>query len=809
MKATRLKTLFAQETLPPSIKKSFVDTLFMQTETLVTGWVSQCAVCLLGYFNLGRSEFLYLIAVLTLILAVRMWDSSNFNRQMARKRGYEVTDAQIRIWRARYIIGSCSTALCLAFISCFTVWIDPGSLATLAAIGLALGTLNSVVGKNFGDKFNIDALVFITCAPMMLTLALKGVLANDKIMVVTALLLLPVMLIARQMARQVRGILYSSLTNLHHANAFRKLFEAALNYMPGGLIMIDDNDKVSIMNFKAARMFGIPDQAAVVANRTRLLRLVTLGMVSNQLTRGEASKLRAAIGDLMGGDSASKTVNIGDKHIQLTVNKLPTRTPKEDEAIGGAVLICEDVTLRVEAYERARLNANFDHLSGLPNRRYLIEQINEAVQGMGDEELIAIGQLDINKFKLINDNFGHATGDAAIRSVGQAINALETERMLRGRWGGDEFMIAILGLKDERHIKEELDKIFTRLCRRYEIADDGDNDDGVVMQRVSKLDIKCSGGVVICRKDSFVLEDAMKKADVALLTAKKEPDIGWLQFDEAMAAEYHKEQKLKDDFRIALREGYITPVYQPMYTPDGARLVCCEALARWHHPELGSIVPARFIPIAEQYGFIHELTVSMMNRACRDCAGWHDPTICVSVNLSAVDLANHRILDVIKNALTSANLDPNRLQIEVTESVFVKDRGQAAGVLRNLQDMGIRIAIDDFGTGYSNLALINDMPLDKLKIDRSFVENIVTDKRARTFFTSMVTFTKSLGFGIVVEGVETLEQLNIIQMSNVDLIQGYLFGRPMVNDDINARIDELLAIDKGQTGKKVVRIKKP
>lgn len=780
----------------------------MQSETLITGWVSQCVVCLLGYFNLDRFEFIYLIGVLSLILFVRLWDASNFKRQMAGKRGYEVTDAQMRLWKVRYILGSCSTATCLAFISCFTVWVDPGSLATIAAIGLSLGTLNAVVGKNFGDKLNIDALVFITCGPMMFTLALKGVVTNDKIMVVTALLLLPVMLIARQMARQVRGILYGSLTNLHHANAFRKLFKAALNYMPGGLIMIDDDNKVSIMNSKAAAMFGIPDQEMVVADGTRILRLITLGMVSNQLTHGEALKLRAAIAALMGGGLASQTVNIASKHIQLTVNKLPTKTAKEDEAIGGAVLICEDVTLRVEAFERAKLNANFDHLSGLPNRRHLIEQINEAAQRLGEDELIAIAQLDINKFKLINDNFGHAIGDAAIRSVGQAINSLETERMLHGRWGGDEFMIAILGFKDEHRIKMEFDEIFKRLCRSYDIPDDNSNGGGVVMQRVNKLDIECSGGVVICRKNAFNLEDAMKRADVALLTAKKEPDVSWLQFDEAMAAEYDKEQRLKDDLRFALREGYITPLYQPMYTPDGTRLACCEALARWQHPELGTIMPARFIPIAEQYGFIGELTAAMLNRACRDCAGWRDNTVCVSVNLSAVDLANHRILDIVKHALAIAKLEPHRLQIEVTESVFVKERAQAARVLRQLRDMGIRIAIDDFGTGYSNLALINEMPLDKLKIDRSFVENIVTDQRARTFFTSMVTFTKSLGFGIVVEGVETREQLDIIRMSDVDLIQGYLFGRPMPHEDINARIDELVAIAKGQSVKKVVRIKK-
>lgn len=781
----------------------------MQSETLITGWISQCVVCLLGYFNLGRTDFFYLIGVLTLILAVRIWDTRNFRQQMADKKAYEVTNAQMRLWKIRYIIGSCSTAVCLALISCFTVWTDPGSLASIAAIGLSLGTLNSVVGKNFGDKFNIDALVLITCAPMMLTLAIKGIVTEDVIMVATALLLLPVMLIARQMARRVRGILYESLINLHHANAFRKLFEAALNYMPGGLIMIDDDNRVSIMNLKAAKMFGIRDQDAVVAEQTPIFQLIMLGVLGKQLTRAEALILKQSMYKLISGVSASVTVKIGEKHIQLTVNRLPKKNAKEDDKIGGAVLICEDVTLRVEAYQRAKLNANFDLLSGLPNRRYLIEQINEAVAGMGDDEFIIIAQLDINKFKLINDNFGHAMGDAAIRSVGQAINDLAFDKMLRGRWGGDEFMIAIYGLKDERNIKMEFDRIFNSLCRRYYIPNEMDNGDGIVIRRIDELDIDCSGGVVVCRKGSFDLENAMKKADVALLTAKKEPHTAWLQFDTEMAAEYDKEQRLRDDFRIAVREGYITPFYQPMYSPDGSKLICCEALARWRHPELGQIPPSRFIPIAEQYGFIVDLTKSILNRACKDCAGWHDNTIGVSVNLSAVDLANTNILDVIEDALRDAKLDPQRLQIEVTESVFVKDREQAAKVLHYLRRLGVKIAIDDFGTGYSNLALINELPLDKLKIDRSFVDKIVTDHRARIFFASMVTFSKSLGLGIVVEGVETIEQLTIVCMSDVDQIQGYLFGKPMPNDDINARIDELVAIAAGQSGKRVVRLKNP
>ena len=251
-----------------------------------------------------------------------------------------------------------------------------------------------------------------------------------------------------------------------------------------------------------------------------------------------------------------------------------------------------------------------------------------------------------------------------------------------------------------------------------------------------------------------------------------------------MDEKYTRRQKLKAALRDAVREKAFNVVYQPMFTVDTVQVAACEALSRWYHPEFGAVSPSVYIPLAEEMGIVGELTRYMLDVACRDCSGWRNGAA-VSVNLSANDLRNKDIISMVSEALKSADLEARRLQIEVTESAFVQDAAKAKAVLLELRAMGVTIAIDDFGTGYSSLSYLNVLPLNKIKIDRSFVSDITNDERTLKLLKGVVNLSRELGLEIVVEGVETEEQLELIRSTNsADFIQGFIFGLPMPSSGI-------------------------
>lgn len=243
-------------------------------------------------------------------------------------------------------------------------------------------------------------------------------------------------------------------------------------------------------------------------------------------------------------------------------------------------------------------------------------------------------------------------------------------------------------------------------------------------------------------------------------------------------------QQVRLELTRAIAEGRFLVHYQPMFTPDGLRIETFEALTRWERPGIGVVCPEEFIPIAESMNMVGDITRHVVERACRDCATWHGDAT-VSVNLSVLDLARYEVIDMISEALRKAGLPPTKLQVEITESIFLKDTDKAKKILTTLHDMGVKTAIDDFGTGYSNLGYINKLPLSKVKIDKSFIKDIDGDEKSMQLFEAVVSLGKKLNLGVIVEGVETAEQLDRINEVGVDLIQGFIFGRPMDNEAAN------------------------
>ena len=290
------------------------------------------------------------------------------------------------------------------------------------------------------------------------------------------------------------------------------------------------------------------------------------------------------------------------------------------------------------------------------------------------------------------------------------------------------------------------------------------------------LRIQCSAGAVLNTVGETDVDGMIVKADLALYKAKDHGKNGWRLFESAMDAAFRNRQVMKADLRNAVEARDLRVVYQPIVAMDTMRIASCEALCRWDHPQLGPISPSVFIPLAEEMGIISEISSFMLTAACIECAKWPDP-ITVCINLSAKDFRDRSIIDKVRNTLAASGLAPHRLEIEVTETALLDDKSLTREYLDELKAVGVRIALDDFGTGYSSLSYLHTLPLDKVKIDRSFLMDVTRSKRSLELLKGIVSLSRPLGLAVTVEGVETFEQLKILALDvKPDLVQGFLFG---------------------------------
>jgi diguanylate cyclase (GGDEF)-like protein len=379
---------------------------------------------------------------------------------------------------------------------------------------------------------------------------------------------------------------------------------------------------------------------------------------------------------------------------------------------------------------------------------------------------LALAVLDIDDFKHVNDTMGHVNGDKLLCAIANRLRSLSRPKFVVSRFGGDEFVLFLPEVKDLDDLHATMDHVIDTLRGTYII-------DG------HKLFISLSGGVVMAPVSGVQIEEMHIQADLALYEAKRRDKNRWTLFEASMDQRYSERQGMKAALREAIRTGAMDLFYQPMFNTQGTRIVGAEALSRWIHPELGPVSPAVYIPLAEEMGIISELTRCVIERALQDAANWPG-NLQVSVNLSAHDLNDRAIISVIADALDRTDLPPGRLQLEITESGLMNDLKTAREILTELRSMGLSIAIDDFGTGYSSLSYLDMLPLNKVKIDRSFVRDLTKDPKKLKLLRGVVHLARELGLEVVVEGVETEDQLVMIRDNNcADIIQGYIFGTPM------------------------------
>jgi diguanylate cyclase (GGDEF)-like protein len=425
-----------------------------------------------------------------------------------------------------------------------------------------------------------------------------------------------------------------------------------------------------------------------------------------------------------------------------------------------------DITDSKSSHAKLQHLANIDVLTGLPNRSQVRTLLGAALSDAKAKDVpCAVMFLDLDGFKPVNDTFGHPKGDAVLKTVARRLKNAVSNRGTVGRIGGDEFAVVVNDAQSRVGTEAFAERLIQEVSEPYMI----DN----VQIRIG-LSIGCAYGPF----DGDTVDDLVRKADLALYHAKSLGRATFCNFDPQMQVEAEERVLLEHDMRQAIGTKQFNILYQPLVSAKTQRVTGFEALLRWNHPTRGPISPAVFIPIAEESGLVEELGDWVLRQACMDASTWPD-NITVAVNVSPVQLVGPALPNTVSDALKKARMSANRLELEVTESVFMSGAGNALDVLKRLRGLGVGIALDDFGTGYSSLGYLNKAVFHKLKIDGSFVREAATREDTVSIIKAIVMLANSFRLTITAEGVETADDFNRMRDLGCHQIQGYLFGRPM------------------------------
>jgi diguanylate cyclase (GGDEF)-like protein/PAS domain S-box-containing protein len=444
----------------------------------------------------------------------------------------------------------------------------------------------------------------------------------------------------------------------------------------------------------------------------------------------------------------------------------------------GSILICQDITERKRGDEQIRYMAYYDDMTGLPNRRMFKDHLNETLpltRSVGQK--LAVFYLDIDRFKLVNDSFGYDYGNMLLLQLAERFTRCITDNDFLARTEGDEFAFFYTNVADSNdaialvaginHVLEEPFRL-----EQYE------------------LHVTASIGIAISSEDSEDAEMLMKYADIALARAKEKGRNDFQVFNTDMKSISINRLKLENELRKAIAGDEFILYYQPQVEIETGRIVGVEALIRWDHPERGIVTPNHFIPFAEESGLIVPIGEWVLRAACKQNKAWQNqgfPMIPISVNLSMRQFFQHNLIGKISYVLEQTGLDPKYLELEITESMTM-DVDHAIQSLLELKELGVNVSIDDFGTGYSSLYYLKKFPIDKLKIDRSFVRDIMVDPNDAAIVATIIAMTHHLNLKVIAEGVETEDQLRFLHQNRCNEVQGYWFSPPVSAQQIESML---------------------
>jgi len=533
---------------------------------------------------------------------------------------------------------------------------------------------------------------------------------------------------------------------------YRLVFENT----PLGIIHFDGQGRITACNDSLADLIGLTHREAAIGFSLLSIPDVAFAKAIKQALNGQNAYYQ--------GNYESP---ISGKSIPVEAQIAPVMS--DDGSPLGGVIIVSDITERKRYEETIRHLAYHDALTGLPNRLLIHDRISVALpQARRQNQMLALVYLDLDNFKIINDTLGHLIGDRLLQEVAHRLKYLIREGDTVARMGGDEFMFLFPGINETGNVKIIANKILDSFSLPFQV-------DG------HEIHVSASIGISLYPSDGQDVETLIKNADTALYRAKEQGRNNYQLFTPAMNEAFMERMTLAKDLRHALDHGELDLHYQPLIDIKSGRIVGMEALVRWNHPIKGLVLPGKFIPVAEETGLIIPLEKWVLRTACRQNKQWQQaglPPVRVAVNLSGRHFWQQDVVETVASILHESGLDPKYLELEITESVAIRNTERVGRVLQELRNLGIKIALDDFGIGYSSLSYLRNLPLDSLKIDQSFIRELGEEVAGFAIPQAVISLAKTLDLQVTAEGVEKVEQVTALSNLQCDQIQGYLICKP-------------------------------
>ena len=735
-----------EKELSPKVSARLIDSLFENQSSVHVGIFFLVFAATLTALKTGENLIWACDALLLAAGVIRIYYFLQYRENKA-----SFTVDQGEQWKKRYQAGAIIQAAAIGTWGSVTLLSTDDAVAHMIAVTVITGVVAGGAARAYGRPSIFYLQAVLQYGPSVIAFALRGTPYYLAMSVITGAFLI----VVTKMSTNLHGIFLRALLARERVAAIAGQFDTALNNMPHGLCMFGTDGRLAVVNERFVEMMKL-GQAAVVG-KVGFRDIVSRCEGAAVLSGADAEKV---LGTIEGITSAEFTTleprGVDARSLEWTFQ------PMTD---GGIVVLVEDVTERQRAEARINQMARFDELTGLPNRVSFQQEIDRELLDSGNwSRLSALMFIDLDQFKQVNDTLGHPAGDRLLCAVAARLREMIRPEDYVARFGGDEFVLFQRNIRSNEDAAKLAARIVDRLSERYEIDH-------------HMVEIGASVGIATTWP-GIGSDHMMRNADMALYRAKADGRGTYCFFREELAHSIEARRTLEIDLRHAMANEEFELYFQPLVNLKSGRISTCETLLRWNHPTRGSVSPSDIIPVAEDMGLIVDLGRWILRRACMECMTWPE-AVNVAVNFSSQQFHRRDVLNDIRYALEISGLPPHRLEIEITESSLLRNTQWTRDVLSQLHASGVRISLDDFGTGYSSLSYLHTFPLHKVKIDRSFLEGIETD-RPQTLLRGIARLSADLGMAVVVEGIETNEQLELVSKDGtVSEAQGYLFGRPV------------------------------
>ncbi len=730
----------------PSIYAALIDSLFRNPAPLYAGAI---LVAIAAAMTAAKTGEVLLWPCVALLIATGVGRAVDM--QWYKTRRSALTAKEAERWEVRYQIGAMAYAVALGVWCSVALLASDDAVVHMICLSVTTGYVAAGAGRTYGRPWIFHVQIALACGPTSIALALRGTPYYIGMSVVCAVFFLAL----KQISTNLNRIFVQALVAREREAALANQFDTALNNMPHGLGMFRADGRLAVMNYRFSDMMELSDD------------LVRRGATAADIVNAcvDAGSISAASGKII--VSEIENSRAGDI-VTIDPDALRGRSLSwtfQPMAGGGAVVLLEDITERRNAEARISHLARFDELTGLPNRVHFRDEIERLLKIPHEAgRLSALLFVDLDQFKQVNDTLGHPCGDQLLCAVADRLRAMLRPEDFVARFGGDEFVVFQQQIRSNEDAAMLARRIVDHLSERYKI----DN---------HLVEIGASVGIAMT-SPGISADTLLKNADMALYRAKADGRGTFCFFHEELAQTVEARRILELDLRKALVNEEFELFFQPLVNLKSGKIATCEALLRWNHPVRGTVSPVDIIPVAEDMGLIVDLGRWILRKACMECMKWPE-AVSVAVNFSPQQFHQRDVLSEVRYALEVSGLPADRLEIEITESSLLRNTQLTHDVLAQLRAIGVRISLDDFGTGYSSLSYLHNFPLQKVKIDRSFLEGIDND-RPLTLLRGVARLSADLGMSVVVEGIETNEQLELISADGtVTEAQGYLFSRPV------------------------------